>query len=226
MIKTMQSLYLKNRESAWKIFWPEGDGKAKPGYVLHHKDPMLRHSDWERYIECRPEDLVMVTASEHSKLHHGILKPKYIKHLVKNIESLESKIKNTKRIQNLECKLQKIYEKIANDKLFVELDEKLEELDALTESDECINDIQYDLLNQQRQALQRKIDNVVEKAKQEAEEKRQRKLEERIERKKESFKKLAEKMKGNQNGFKKRRGKDRGVEETSITGDEREVERS
>ena len=45
-------------------------------------------------------------------------------------------------------------------------------------------------------------------------------------RKKESFKKLAERMKGNTKGFKKRRGKDRGVEETSIAGDEREVERS
>ena len=195
MIKTVKSLYSTNRKNAWKHFWPEGEGAAKPGYVLHHKDPMLRHSDWERYIECRPEDLVMITTAEHSKIHQSTLKPKYLKKLVKNIEHLESKIKNNKRLQELECKLQKIYEKIKNDKLFVELDEKLEELDTLTESDECINNIQYDLLDQQRQAIQRKIDGVVEKAKQEAEEKRQRKLEERIERRKISIQKISERMK-------------------------------
>lgn len=37
--------------------------------VLHHKDPDLRHTDIERYIEWRPEDLVVMSNSDHIKLH-------------------------------------------------------------------------------------------------------------------------------------------------------------
>lgn len=60
----------KNRENAWIHFWPEGDGKAKPGYHLHHIDQSLRHNDPERYNEWRPEDLIMVTNSEHTTIHN------------------------------------------------------------------------------------------------------------------------------------------------------------
>ena len=59
----------KNRENAWRFFYPEGDGKAKSGYCLHHTDQSLRHNDPERYEEWRPEDLVMMTISEHVKMH-------------------------------------------------------------------------------------------------------------------------------------------------------------
>ena len=61
---------LEAHEAAWKFFWPEGNGKAKPGYVLHHIDPSWRHEDPERYAQWRPEDLVMMTNSDHTKLHH------------------------------------------------------------------------------------------------------------------------------------------------------------
>lgn len=43
---------------------------AKPGYVLHHKDETLRHENPDRYNEWNPEDLVMITSSEHTRLHH------------------------------------------------------------------------------------------------------------------------------------------------------------
>lgn len=58
-----------NRESAWKTFYPEGNGNAKPGYVLHHKDPLLKYLDPARYNEWRPEDLIMITRSEHTHIH-------------------------------------------------------------------------------------------------------------------------------------------------------------
>ena len=61
---------LKNRKNAWIHFYPEGNGKAKPGYVLHHKDETLRKNDPERYNEWRIEDLEMMTMSEHFLLHH------------------------------------------------------------------------------------------------------------------------------------------------------------
>lgn len=59
----------KNRQNAWKHFYPEGDGKAKKGYHLHHKNETLRHENPDRYNEWNPEDLVMITSSEHGRLH-------------------------------------------------------------------------------------------------------------------------------------------------------------
>ena len=41
----------------------------KKGYVLHHVDETLRHNDAERYIEWRPEDLIVMTNEEHARLH-------------------------------------------------------------------------------------------------------------------------------------------------------------
>lgn len=59
-----------NKAKAWKYFYPEGNGKAKKGYVLHHVDETLRHNDIERYYEWNVEDLVMMTNSEHI-MHHN-----------------------------------------------------------------------------------------------------------------------------------------------------------
>ena len=59
----------KNRQEAWKHFWPEGNGKALKGYHLHHKDVTLRHENPERYNEWNPEDLVMITNTEHARMH-------------------------------------------------------------------------------------------------------------------------------------------------------------
>ena len=58
-----------NRINAWKYFYPEGNGKAKKGYVLHHKDKTLINTDVDRYLEWRIEDLVMLTNEEHSRFH-------------------------------------------------------------------------------------------------------------------------------------------------------------
>lgn len=60
----------RNRYLTWKHFYPEGKGKAKKGYHLHHVDKTLRHNDIERYIQWNPEDLVMLTSAEHQSLHH------------------------------------------------------------------------------------------------------------------------------------------------------------
>ena len=57
------------KKIAWRHFYPEGNGYAKPGYVLHHKDDTLRVKDPKRYARWIPEDLVMLTRAEHTKLH-------------------------------------------------------------------------------------------------------------------------------------------------------------
>lgn len=40
-------------------------------WVLHHKDPELRHKDPARYAEWRIEDLEPMLKSEHTRLHHA-----------------------------------------------------------------------------------------------------------------------------------------------------------
>lgn len=65
----MRTVFDKHK-LAWKHFYPEGDGKAKAGYCLHHKDDTLRHENPDRYNEWRIEDLEMITESEHGRLHH------------------------------------------------------------------------------------------------------------------------------------------------------------
>lgn len=58
-----------NRANAWRYFYPEGHGKPKKGYALHHKDESLRHGNPTRYNMYLPEDLVMMTRSEHQRHH-------------------------------------------------------------------------------------------------------------------------------------------------------------
>lgn len=67
--KEQQTINSHNKYLAWKYFYPEGKGKNKPGYVLHHIDDTLRHNDIERYIEWNVEDLMMITKAEHMSLH-------------------------------------------------------------------------------------------------------------------------------------------------------------
>jgi len=62
----------KNYHNAWKHFYPEGNGKNKPGYCLHHINPEWKHNDIQRYNEWRIEDLQMMTNEEHSRLHGKI----------------------------------------------------------------------------------------------------------------------------------------------------------
>ena len=41
-------------------------------WVLHHIDPELKRTDFERYCEWRVEDLIPMTLSEHRRLHMSI----------------------------------------------------------------------------------------------------------------------------------------------------------
>lgn len=65
----MQSKEFNSWKAAWSYFWPEGNGNAKSGYVLHHKDPSWKTKDPDRYAQWNVEDLVMLTISDHVKLH-------------------------------------------------------------------------------------------------------------------------------------------------------------
>ena len=55
----------KNQMKARKYFGIYGN----LNYDLHHKDMTLMDRDPERYNEWRPEDLVVMTHSEHTKYH-------------------------------------------------------------------------------------------------------------------------------------------------------------
>ena len=43
-------------------------------YILHHIDPTMKWFDLQRYSEWRPEDLRVLSVSEHSKLHCDFMK--------------------------------------------------------------------------------------------------------------------------------------------------------
>ena len=70
MTKEQLSISQKNKCLAWMHFYPEGNGKPKKGYNLHHKNPDWKHNDPERYILWLIEDLVMMTIAAHTRLHH------------------------------------------------------------------------------------------------------------------------------------------------------------
>lgn len=72
--KELRLFSKRNRKRAWREFYPEGNGKAKSGYDLHHKDPAWQYEDPIRYAEWRHDDLVMLSHSEHSRLHSTLLK--------------------------------------------------------------------------------------------------------------------------------------------------------
>ncbi len=57
-------------ELAWIHFYPAGNGHAKKGYVLHHKDETLKKNNPKRYNQWNIEDLVMIPKAEHLSLHH------------------------------------------------------------------------------------------------------------------------------------------------------------
>ena len=58
----------ENNERAWQ--WFELNlGISRIGKHLHHLDTSLRHTNIKRYIQWFPFDLVVVTPSEHMKLH-------------------------------------------------------------------------------------------------------------------------------------------------------------
>ena len=86
LTKEQRKIYNHCRHSALKYF------NVQKGYVLHHKDDTLMLTDINRYIEWRPEDLVVMTLSEHSKLHNT--------GLVRSEETREKMSKANKGNQN------------------------------------------------------------------------------------------------------------------------------
>ena len=64
LTKEQRKIYNHCRHSALKYF------NVQKGYVLHHKDITMRETNLERYIQWLPEDLVVMSLSEHSKLHN------------------------------------------------------------------------------------------------------------------------------------------------------------
>ena len=85
LTKEQRKIYNHCRHSALKYF------NVQKGYVLHHKDDTLMLTNINRYIEWRPEDLVVMTLSEHSKLHNT--------GLVRSEETREKMSKAKKGIQ-------------------------------------------------------------------------------------------------------------------------------
>lgn len=67
--KELAKFSRENKKRAWKTFYSEGNGEPLKGHCLHHKDPSWKTEDPERYAEWRPEDLVMMTNSDHTRLH-------------------------------------------------------------------------------------------------------------------------------------------------------------
>lgn len=64
-------------KDAWRHFYPEGNGHALEGHILHHKDESLKYTDIDRYNKWLVEDLEMMTYAEHAKLHRtGVPNPK------------------------------------------------------------------------------------------------------------------------------------------------------
>lgn len=61
----------KNRSAAYLHFFPEYNGKCKPGWVLHHKDTSLKENDIQRYISWNIDDLVPMLRGDHIALHNS-----------------------------------------------------------------------------------------------------------------------------------------------------------
>ena len=63
---------LKAKRLAIEHFEATGElpkDRGKHEYILHHKDPNLKHTDPDRYYEYRWDDLEVVTYKGHSDMH-------------------------------------------------------------------------------------------------------------------------------------------------------------
>ena len=65
MTEAQRAISSKNKAKAREYFGISGDKNL----ILHHIDMSLRHNDIERYIQWNPEDLIVMTNSEHTKYH-------------------------------------------------------------------------------------------------------------------------------------------------------------
>lgn len=58
--------------NAWKHFYPQGNGTALNGHILHHIDYLMKYKNPKRYNQWRVEDLVMLTEVEHHRIHRKL----------------------------------------------------------------------------------------------------------------------------------------------------------
>lgn len=70
MTKEQEKISEINKQKAREYFGITGNNNL----ILHHIDPSWRHNDIERYILWNIEDLVVMTRSEHTIIHHTGLK--------------------------------------------------------------------------------------------------------------------------------------------------------
>lgn len=63
MTREQENLSTRNKRKAYKRF------NLQKGFVLHHKDEDLMSNDIDRYIQWNDEDLIVMSRSEHAKLH-------------------------------------------------------------------------------------------------------------------------------------------------------------
>lgn len=106
----MCELYAKR--DAWSFFFPAGKGKSMVTidpltgkniyWCLHHVDKTLKTNDPKRYKEWRVEDLVMITFTEHIRIHKNDMQSstKY----EKVSESLKGRVPWNKGLKTGPCK--------------------------------------------------------------------------------------------------------------------------
>ena len=79
MTEEQKKISGRNRKIRRKEFGIDGN----PNLVMHHKDINMRHENVDRYIQWLPEDLVILTKSQHSQLHSPLIDKKLISDGVK-----------------------------------------------------------------------------------------------------------------------------------------------
>lgn len=55
--------------NTWKFYMRKLGLTGIRGWVLHHTDPMMKHTDPKRYREWRIEDVEPMTIQKHRSLH-------------------------------------------------------------------------------------------------------------------------------------------------------------
>ena len=65
LTREQENLSARNRYATGKLL------NVPKGCVLHHVDENMRHENVERYIQWRPEDVVIMTKQEHMSLHQS-----------------------------------------------------------------------------------------------------------------------------------------------------------
>lgn len=66
--KTADMLYQRNRNKLYKRLLADNI-ITKEQKVCHHKSPIWRYFDHDRYVACNEEDVEFVTKEEHAKIH-------------------------------------------------------------------------------------------------------------------------------------------------------------